>query len=78
MKLYWVVVHQSLDDIAEHGVECSINQQLCEAAYRASLPDIITALAHGADVNFINRADCNKTPLIKAVESVSLITVKVV
>jgi hypothetical protein len=68
-----LLVHQSLDEIAEHDAECSIDQQLCDAAYHARLPDIMSAVARGADVNFINAADGNKTPLIKAVESVSFV-----
>uniref|UniRef100_A0AAY4A3S6 Arf-GAP with coiled-coil, ANK repeat and PH domain-containing protein n=1 Tax=Denticeps clupeoides TaxID=299321 RepID=A0AAY4A3S6_9TELE len=36
------------------------------ASCACSLPDMAEALAHGADVNWVNTEDCNRTPLIQA------------
>ncbi|XP_028832397.1 arf-GAP with coiled-coil, ANK repeat and PH domain-containing protein 2 isoform X8 [Denticeps clupeoides] len=44
------------------------------ASCACSLPDMAEALAHGADVNWVNTEDCNRTPLIQAVQGGSLIT----
>ncbi|XP_043932967.1 arf-GAP with coiled-coil, ANK repeat and PH domain-containing protein 1 [Protopterus annectens] len=46
---------------------------LYRAAVHQSLPIMADALAHGADVNWVNAAEENRTPLIQAVSSNSLV-----
>lgn len=41
------------------------------ASCACSLTDMVQALAHGADVNWVNGEDSNRTPLIQAVQGVS-------
>ncbi|XP_073699977.1 arf-GAP with coiled-coil, ANK repeat and PH domain-containing protein 2-like [Garra rufa] len=48
--------------------------QLYWAAFSRSLPDMAEALAHGAEVNWTNADDQNRTPLIMAVHGGSLVT----
>lgn len=40
------------------------------ASSACSLPDMAEAMAHGADVNWVNAEDSNRTPLIQAVQGV--------
>lgn len=40
------------------------------ASCAGSLTDMVEALAHGADVNWVNGEDSNRTPLIQAVQGV--------
>ncbi|XP_036372145.1 arf-GAP with coiled-coil, ANK repeat and PH domain-containing protein 2-like isoform X5 [Megalops cyprinoides] len=54
--------------------EYSPGLQLFWASYARSLPDMAEALAHGAEVNWVNTEDDNKTPLIMAVQGGSLVT----
>ncbi|XP_030630657.1 arf-GAP with coiled-coil, ANK repeat and PH domain-containing protein 2 [Chanos chanos] len=44
------------------------------ASCACSLTDMAEALAHGADVNWVNVEDNNRTPLIQAVQGGSLVT----
>ncbi|XP_051549630.1 arf-GAP with coiled-coil, ANK repeat and PH domain-containing protein 2-like isoform X2 [Myxocyprinus asiaticus] len=48
--------------------------QLYWASFSRSLPDMAEALAHGAEVNWANMDDDNRTPLIMAVHGGSLVT----
>ncbi|XP_078615812.1 arf-GAP with coiled-coil, ANK repeat and PH domain-containing protein 2-like isoform X2 [Branchiostoma floridae x Branchiostoma japonicum] len=48
------------------------NMLLYKAASAGNLPVLSAALAHGADVNWVNSEDTNKTPLHQAVESGSI------
>ncbi|XP_018422774.1 PREDICTED: arf-GAP with coiled-coil, ANK repeat and PH domain-containing protein 2 [Nanorana parkeri] len=48
--------------------------QLYQAAYKQNLPAMSEALAHGAEVNWVNTKENNSTPLIQAVHGGSLIT----
>ncbi|XP_074819423.1 arf-GAP with coiled-coil, ANK repeat and PH domain-containing protein 2 isoform X3 [Natator depressus] len=48
--------------------------QLYRAAYEKNLPDMAEALAHGADVNWVNTEENKATPLIQAVLGGSLVT----
>ncbi|KAL1250876.1 hypothetical protein QQF64_018672 [Cirrhinus molitorella] len=48
--------------------------QLYWASFSRSLPDMAEALAHGAEVNWTNTDDENRTPLIMAVHGGSLVT----
>uniref|UniRef100_A0A8D0DFB3 Arf-GAP with coiled-coil, ANK repeat and PH domain-containing protein n=1 Tax=Sander lucioperca TaxID=283035 RepID=A0A8D0DFB3_SANLU len=48
--------------------------QLYWAACARSLPDMSEALAHGAEVNWVNTEDDKRTPLIMAVQGGSLVT----
>uniref|UniRef100_A0A8C0GAK4 Arf-GAP with coiled-coil, ANK repeat and PH domain-containing protein n=1 Tax=Chelonoidis abingdonii TaxID=106734 RepID=A0A8C0GAK4_CHEAB len=48
--------------------------QLYRAAYEKNLPDMAEALAHGADVNWVNTEENKVTPLIQAVLGGSLVT----
>ncbi|OCT80706.1 arf-GAP with coiled-coil, ANK repeat and PH domain-containing protein 2 isoform X2 [Xenopus laevis] len=48
--------------------------QLYEASYEANLPGMAEALAHGAEVNWVNTKENNATPLIQAVRGGSLLT----
>ncbi|MBN3321421.1 ACAP2 protein, partial [Atractosteus spatula] len=52
----------------------SVGPQLYWASSARSLPDMAEALAHGAEVNWVNTEDDNKTPLIQAVLGGSLVT----
>ncbi|XP_034386104.1 arf-GAP with coiled-coil, ANK repeat and PH domain-containing protein 2-like isoform X2 [Cyclopterus lumpus] len=54
--------------------EYSSGLQLYWAACARSLPDMAEALAHGAEVNWVNTEDDKKTPLIMAVQGGSLVT----
>ncbi|XP_064195104.1 arf-GAP with coiled-coil, ANK repeat and PH domain-containing protein 2 isoform X3 [Anguilla rostrata] len=54
--------------------ECSPGLQLYWASCARSLPDMAEAFAHGADVNWVNPEDRNRTPLIQAVQGGSLVT----
>ncbi|KAM3931826.1 arf-GAP with coiled-coil, ANK repeat and PH domain-containing protein 2 isoform 5-T5 [Leptodactylus fuscus] len=48
--------------------------QLYKAAFQQNLPAMAEALAHGAEVNFVNTKENNATPLIQAVHGGSLVT----
>ncbi|XP_075427225.1 arf-GAP with coiled-coil, ANK repeat and PH domain-containing protein 2 isoform X2 [Ascaphus truei] len=48
--------------------------QLYKAAYEKNLPGMAEALAHGAEVNWVNTKEKNATPLIQAVHGGSLVT----
>ncbi|KAM4041807.1 arf-GAP with coiled-coil, ANK repeat and PH domain-containing protein 2 isoform 4-T4 [Anomaloglossus baeobatrachus] len=48
--------------------------QLYNAAFQQNLPAMAEALAHGAEVNWVNIKENNATPLIKAVHGGSLVT----
>ncbi|CAI9582514.1 unnamed protein product [Staurois parvus] len=48
--------------------------QLYQAAYEQNLPAMSEALAHGAEVNWVNTKENNSTPLIRAVHGGSLVT----
>ncbi|XP_073531144.1 arf-GAP with coiled-coil, ANK repeat and PH domain-containing protein 2 isoform X2 [Phyllobates terribilis] len=48
--------------------------QLYQAAFQQHLPAMSEALAHGAEVNWVNKKENNATPLIKAVHGGSLVT----
>nr|XP_028587794.1 arf-GAP with coiled-coil, ANK repeat and PH domain-containing protein 2 isoform X3 [Podarcis muralis] len=48
--------------------------QLYLASFQKSLPGMAEALAHGADVNWVNAAEGRSTPLIQAVLGGSLVT----
>ncbi|KAJ7993473.1 hypothetical protein DPEC_G00272790 [Dallia pectoralis] len=54
--------------------EYSLGLQLYWASYTRSLPDMAEALAHGAEVNWVNMEDDKRTPLIMAVQGGSLVT----
>ncbi|XP_031430939.1 arf-GAP with coiled-coil, ANK repeat and PH domain-containing protein 2 isoform X4 [Clupea harengus] len=54
--------------------EYSTGLQLYWASCARSLPDMAQALAHGAEVNWINAEDDKRTPLIMAVQGGSLVT----
>ncbi|XP_062306632.1 arf-GAP with coiled-coil, ANK repeat and PH domain-containing protein 2-like isoform X6 [Osmerus eperlanus] len=54
--------------------EYSPGLQLYWAACARSLPDMAEALAHGAEVNWVNTEDDKRTPLIMAVQGGSLVT----
>ncbi|XP_051930496.1 arf-GAP with coiled-coil, ANK repeat and PH domain-containing protein 2-like isoform X5 [Hippocampus zosterae] len=54
--------------------EYSSGLQLYWASCARSLPDMAEALAHGAQVNWVNTEDDKKTPLIMAVRGGSLVT----
>lgn len=51
--------------------EYSPGLQLYWASCARSLPDMAEALAHGAEVNWVNTEDDKRTPLIMAVQGVS-------
>ncbi|XP_048833430.1 arf-GAP with coiled-coil, ANK repeat and PH domain-containing protein 2-like isoform X3 [Brienomyrus brachyistius] len=53
---------------------CSPGLQLYWAAYACSLPDMTEAIAHGAEVNWVNAEEDRKTPLIMAVQGGSMVT----
>ncbi|XP_069721484.1 arf-GAP with coiled-coil, ANK repeat and PH domain-containing protein 2 isoform X2 [Phaenicophaeus curvirostris] len=48
--------------------------QLYRAAFEKNLPDMAEALAHGAEVNWVNIEENKATPLIQAVRGGSLVT----
>ncbi|KAM4772071.1 arf-GAP with coiled-coil, ANK repeat and PH domain-containing protein 2 [Rhinophrynus dorsalis] len=48
--------------------------QLYQASYEKNLPRMAEALAHGAEVNWVNTKESNSTPLIQAVHGGSLVT----
>ncbi|XP_053161596.1 arf-GAP with coiled-coil, ANK repeat and PH domain-containing protein 2 isoform X1 [Hemicordylus capensis] len=48
--------------------------QLYQAAYKKTLPEMAKALAHGAEVNWVNAEENSSTPLIQAVLGGSLVT----
>ncbi|XP_068460252.1 arf-GAP with coiled-coil, ANK repeat and PH domain-containing protein 2 isoform X2 [Clinocottus analis] len=54
--------------------EYSSGLQLYWAACARSLPDMAEALAHGAEVNWVNAEEDKRTPLIMAVQGGSLVT----
>ncbi|KAI9517331.1 Arf-GAP with coiled-coil, ANK repeat and PH domain-containing protein 2, partial [Dissostichus eleginoides] len=54
--------------------EYSSGLQLYWAACARSLPDMSEALAHGAEVNWVNTEEDKRTPLIMAVHGGSLVT----
>lgn len=55
--------------------EYSPGLQLYWASCARSLPDMAEALAHGAEVNWVNTEEEKRTPLIMAVQGVSMATV---
>uniref|UniRef100_A0A3Q2CV32 Arf-GAP with coiled-coil, ANK repeat and PH domain-containing protein n=1 Tax=Cyprinodon variegatus TaxID=28743 RepID=A0A3Q2CV32_CYPVA len=54
--------------------EYSPGLQLYWASFARSLPDMAEALAHGAEVNWVNTEEDKRTPLIMAVHGGSLVT----
>lgn len=52
--------------------EYSPGLQLYWASFARSLPDMAEALAHGAEVNWVNTEEDKRTPLIMAVQGVSV------
>ncbi|KAM6921432.1 arf-GAP with coiled-coil, ANK repeat and PH domain-containing protein 2-like isoform 3-T3 [Xenentodon cancila] len=54
--------------------EYSPGLQLYWAACARSLPDMAEALAHGAEINWVNTEEDKRTPLIMAVQGGSLVT----
>lgn len=54
--------------------EYSPGLQLYWASCARSLPDMAEALAHGAEVNWVNTEEDKRTPLIMAVQGVSMTT----
>uniref|UniRef100_A0A8C6Z398 Arf-GAP with coiled-coil, ANK repeat and PH domain-containing protein n=1 Tax=Nothoprocta perdicaria TaxID=30464 RepID=A0A8C6Z398_NOTPE len=66
-------------DKQESPVLCDSKQsnpglQLYRAAFEKNLPDMAEALAHGAEVNWVNVEENKATPLIQAVRGGSLVT----
>ncbi|XP_075274174.1 arf-GAP with coiled-coil, ANK repeat and PH domain-containing protein 2 isoform X7 [Opisthocomus hoazin] len=66
-------------DKQESSVFCDSRQpspglQLYRAAFEKNLPDMAEALAHGAEVNWVNVEENKATPLIQAVRGGSLVT----
>ncbi|XP_074767725.1 arf-GAP with coiled-coil, ANK repeat and PH domain-containing protein 2 isoform X6 [Athene noctua] len=66
-------------DKQESSVFCDSKQpspglQLYRAAFEKNLPDMAEALAHGAEVNWVNVEENRATPLIQAVRGGSLVT----
>nr|XP_009687309.1 PREDICTED: arf-GAP with coiled-coil, ANK repeat and PH domain-containing protein 2 isoform X3 [Struthio camelus australis] len=66
-------------DKPESSVLCDSKQpnpglQLYRAAFEKNLPDMAEALAHGAEVNWVNIEENKATPLIQAVRGGSLVT----
>uniref|UniRef100_A0A665UNK3 Arf-GAP with coiled-coil, ANK repeat and PH domain-containing protein n=1 Tax=Echeneis naucrates TaxID=173247 RepID=A0A665UNK3_ECHNA len=64
----------SLEVIFYEPKEYSPGLQLYWASCARSLPDMAEALAHGAEVNWVNTDDDKRTPLIMAVQGGSLVT----
>ncbi|KAM8804998.1 arf-GAP with coiled-coil, ANK repeat and PH domain-containing protein 2 [Eudromia elegans] len=65
-------------DKQESSVPCDSKQfnpglQLYRAAFEKNLPDMAEALAHGAEVNWVNVEEHKATPLIQAVRGGSLV-----
>jgi len=58
--------------------EYSPGLQLYWASCARSLPDMAEALAHGAEVNWVNTEEDKRTPLIMAVHGVSMAAVDLV
>uniref|UniRef100_A0A3Q2SSE0 Arf-GAP with coiled-coil, ANK repeat and PH domain-containing protein n=1 Tax=Fundulus heteroclitus TaxID=8078 RepID=A0A3Q2SSE0_FUNHE len=54
--------------------EYSPGLQLYWASFARSLPDMAEALAHGAEVNWVNTEEDKRTPLIMAVHGGSMVT----
>ncbi|KAJ8374313.1 hypothetical protein SKAU_G00048930 [Synaphobranchus kaupii] len=54
--------------------DCTPGLQLYWAAGARSLPNMAEALAHGAEVNWVNARDDRKTPLMMAVQGGCLVT----
>ncbi|MED6256847.1 Arf-GAP with coiled-coil, ANK repeat and PH domain-containing protein 2 [Ataeniobius toweri] len=54
--------------------EYSPGLQLYWASFTRSLPDMAEAVAHGAEVNWVNTEEDKRTPLIMAVHGGSLVT----
>ncbi|XP_051482109.1 arf-GAP with coiled-coil, ANK repeat and PH domain-containing protein 2 isoform X5 [Apus apus] len=70
---------QKEGDKQESPVFCDSKQpspglQLYRAAFEKNLPDMAEALAHGAEVNWVNVEENKATPLIQAVRGGSLVT----
>ncbi|KAM6257823.1 arf-GAP with coiled-coil, ANK repeat and PH domain-containing protein 2 isoform 1-T1 [Porphyrio hochstetteri] len=66
-------------DKRDSSVFCDSKQpspglQLYRAAFEKNLPDMAEALAHGAEVNWVNTEENKATPLIQAVRGGSLVT----
>uniref|UniRef100_A0A8C5UJV5 Arf-GAP with coiled-coil, ANK repeat and PH domain-containing protein n=1 Tax=Malurus cyaneus samueli TaxID=2593467 RepID=A0A8C5UJV5_9PASS len=66
-------------DKQESPVFCDAKQpspglQLYQAAFEKNLPHMAEALAHGAEVNWVNMEENKATPLIQAVRGGSLVT----
>ncbi|NXT81669.1 ACAP2 protein, partial [Zapornia atra] len=66
-------------DKRDSSVFCESKQpspglQLYRAAFEKNLPDMAEALAHGAEVNWVNTEENKATPLIQAVRGGSLVT----
>uniref|UniRef100_A0A674GJX6 Arf-GAP with coiled-coil, ANK repeat and PH domain-containing protein n=1 Tax=Taeniopygia guttata TaxID=59729 RepID=A0A674GJX6_TAEGU len=66
-------------DKQESPVFCDYKQpspglQLYQAAFEKNLPHMAEALAHGAEVNWVNMEENKATPLIQAVRGGSLVT----
>nr|XP_054494870.1 arf-GAP with coiled-coil, ANK repeat and PH domain-containing protein 2 isoform X3 [Agelaius phoeniceus] len=66
-------------DKQESPVFCDSKQpspglQLYQAAFEKNLPHMAEALAHGAEVNWVNMEENKATPLIQAVRGGSLVT----
>ncbi|XP_074767726.1 arf-GAP with coiled-coil, ANK repeat and PH domain-containing protein 2 isoform X7 [Athene noctua] len=73
------VASQKEGDKQESSVFCDSKQpspglQLYRAAFEKNLPDMAEALAHGAEVNWVNVEENRATPLIQAVRGGSLVT----
>ena len=51
---------------------CSTVQFLYSCARKGDVPGMLCALAHGANVNFVNDKDNNSNPLIQTIYSGSL------
>ncbi|XP_068262678.1 arf-GAP with coiled-coil, ANK repeat and PH domain-containing protein 2 isoform X3 [Nyctibius grandis] len=70
---------QKEGDKQESSVFCDSKRpspglQLYQAAFEKNLPDMAEALAHGAEVNWVNVEENKATPLIQAVRGGSLVT----
>ncbi|XP_053315564.1 arf-GAP with coiled-coil, ANK repeat and PH domain-containing protein 2 [Spea bombifrons] len=59
---------------ADHQTKILPGPQLYQAAFEKNLPSMSEALAHGAEVNWVNTKENNSTPLIQAVRGGSLVT----
>uniref|UniRef100_A0A8D3BRQ0 Arf-GAP with coiled-coil, ANK repeat and PH domain-containing protein n=1 Tax=Scophthalmus maximus TaxID=52904 RepID=A0A8D3BRQ0_SCOMX len=65
--------HIQYDMVFYEPKEYSQGLQLYWASCARSLPDMAEALAHGAEVNWVNTEDDKRTPLIMAVQGGSLV-----